>query len=111
MGAYGLLSDVTRVQNSNVHQALHNELWLEEVLALLIESLHQQDSQHGAGATGHCPTLGHLPWTLPAQNSQIPEEPSSATPQSPPSPSPLQRSCPHLSAGGQPGTSPQAVGW
>jgi len=74
VGAHALLGDISRVQHSNVHQALHNELWLEEILALLVEPLHQQDSQHGPGGNGHCPFLGHLPRALPARDSRTPAE-------------------------------------
>lgn len=90
MGGHALLSDITGVQHGNVHQALHDELWLEEILALLVEPLHQQESQHGAGGTGHCPRLGHLPQALPAPDSQAQAEPCSepCRPTVPPSPSP-----------------------
>lgn len=82
MGSHALLSDVTRVQHSNVHQALHNELWLEEVLALLIKALCQQDSQHGDQP--HRPTVpqpqalhygdgvGSLPWSPLPKDAQNP---------------------------------------
>lgn len=88
MGGHALLSDVTRVQHGNVHQALHDELRLEEILALFVEPLHQQDSQYGAGSMRHCPQLGHLPPALPDQNSQTPAEPCNEPchPNGPPKP-------------------------
>lgn len=90
MGGHTLLSDITRVQHSNVHQALHDELWLEEILALLVEPLHQQDSQHRAGGKEHSSLLGHLPQAPPAQDSQTQAEPCSepCNPTVSPSPSP-----------------------
>lgn len=76
MGGHALLGDVTRVQHSNVHQALHDELWLEEILALLVESLHKRRVSTGQGAQGIA-LLG-----TPALGTASPE-------QSDPSPAPL----------------------
>lgn len=52
MGGHALFGDMTGVQHSDVHQSLHDELWLEEILALLVEPLHQRRVSTWQGAQG-----------------------------------------------------------
>lgn len=84
MGGHALLGDMTGVQHSDVHQALHDELWLEEILAFLVEPLHQSRVSTGQEAQGIAPAWD----TCPGHCQPRAIGPHPCPPMFPPGPSP-----------------------